>query len=57
MRSSDDVLAAARYIWENPLRKGLVRDAADYRYSGSFEWPDALATGPEGPGLHSELIL
>ena len=35
LRENDNALSIARYIVENPVRAGLVRDARDYRYSGS----------------------
>jgi REP element-mobilizing transposase RayT len=35
LRMHDNPLSIARYILENPVRAGLVRDARDYRYSGS----------------------
>ncbi|MBI5894276.1 MAG: transposase [Deltaproteobacteria bacterium] len=33
----EDTRKAARYIFENPIRKGLVKDVSDYPYIGSFE--------------------
>ena len=38
LRSNDDVLTAASYIVANPVRAGLVSDARDYAWGGSFEW-------------------
>jgi REP element-mobilizing transposase RayT len=35
LRPNDDALGIARYIVENPVRAGLVRDARDYPYVGS----------------------
>ena len=35
LRVNDNSLSIARYIIENPVRAGLVRDARDYRYVGS----------------------
>lgn len=52
LRSDEGVLAAARYIFENPARAGIVADADDYPYSGSFVWEEALASsGSEDPDL------
>ena len=34
LRKDDDLLAAARYIWDNPVRAGLVQDRSEYRFSG-----------------------
>jgi putative transposase len=38
LREDEDTLGAARYIFENPVRKGLVPDFSSYRYHGSFEF-------------------
>jgi len=38
LRSEEDLLAAARYVLENPARAGLVDDYRDYPLSGSFEF-------------------
>jgi putative transposase len=35
LRPNDDALSIARYIVENPVRAGLVRDVRDYPYTGS----------------------
>jgi REP element-mobilizing transposase RayT len=35
LRQNENSLSIARYIVENPVRAGLVRDARDYPYSGS----------------------
>jgi putative transposase len=37
LRNDEDTRNVARYILENPIRKGLVRDVLDYPYLGSFE--------------------
>jgi putative transposase len=37
LRNEEDLRIAAEYIWENPVRKGLVEDCRKYRYSGSFK--------------------
>lgn len=34
LRKGEDLLAAARYIWDNPVRAGLVQDRSGYRFSG-----------------------
>jgi len=56
LRSSEGVLPTLRYIFANPIRAGIVENANDYPYSGSFEWPDILSAGLESPGLHT-LVL
>ena len=38
LRNEDDLLAAARYVFANPVRRGLVTRTEDYLYSGSFVW-------------------
>jgi putative transposase len=35
-RRGEDLTAAARYIVRNPVRSGLVDNAADYPFNGSF---------------------
>jgi putative transposase len=34
LRSEESMLDAARYIWDNPMRKGLVSAPAEYPFSG-----------------------
>jgi putative transposase len=34
LRTDEDLLAAARYIWDNPVRAGLVPNRTGYRFSG-----------------------
>lgn len=36
LRKDEDSLKVAEYIITNPVRRGLVRDALQYPYSGSF---------------------
>jgi len=40
LRSQESIDAAASYIFENPVRAGLVKDQHDWPFSGSFvlEW-------------------
>jgi putative transposase len=40
LRKSESVFAVAGYIWENPVRAGLVDSPEKYALSGSFVWPD-----------------
>jgi len=37
LRDDEATLAIARYIFRNPVRKGIVEDYSSYPYSGSFE--------------------
>ena len=37
LRNDEATRAVARYIIENPVRKGMVEDYSKYPYSGSFE--------------------
>ena len=34
LRTDEDVLALARYIWDNPVRAGLVQDRSEYPFLG-----------------------
>jgi putative transposase len=38
LRERDDTRAVVRYLLNNPVRAGLVRDAAHYRWSGSSRY-------------------
>ena len=40
LRGNEATIAVARYIFRNPVRKGLVEDYIRYPYSGSFELED-----------------
>jgi putative transposase len=37
LRKSEDGARIAAYIWENPVRKGLVSEASGYLYSGFLD--------------------
>jgi hypothetical protein len=46
LRSDEDVVVVARYIFGNPVRAGLVAEASQYPFSGSFVWgPGAVVEG------------
>ena len=53
LRAPEQLESVARYIWANPLRKGLCEDAAAYPLSGSqtFDWKKLSAnlTGWQPP--------
>ena len=34
LRRDEDLLALARYIWDNPVRAGLAQDRSEYPFSG-----------------------
>ena len=34
LRGDEDLLAVASYIWDNPVRGGLVQDWSEYPFSG-----------------------
>jgi len=34
LRTDEDLLAVARYIWDNPVRAGLVQNRSGYSFSG-----------------------
>ncbi len=36
LRAEDDLESVARYIWNNPVRAGIVDDWEKYRFSGPF---------------------
>ncbi len=38
LRRDEDLLAACRYVFANPVRAGLVDRADDFRFSGSLVW-------------------
>ena len=38
LRKEEDLEDAARYIWENPVRKRIVDHARNYVWSGSLVW-------------------
>jgi REP element-mobilizing transposase RayT len=38
LRDDEATLTVAKYILENPVRKGLVREPRDYPFSGSMIW-------------------
>jgi putative transposase len=39
LRRDEDTFTVARYILNNPVRRGLAEDGRDYPYSGSFVVP------------------
>ncbi|MBN2342040.1 MAG: transposase, partial [Deltaproteobacteria bacterium] len=39
LRNTESVLEAAGYVWENPVRAGLVEFPEEYSLSGSLTWP------------------
>lgn len=38
LRKEEDIVQVVRYILENPVRKGLVRQAEEYPFSGSLKF-------------------
>ena len=64
LRLDDDIVTVARYIFDNPVRAGIVANATDYPYSGSLVWksvlsrrglktPTYISSAPEDADLHS----
>ena len=52
LREEDSLRRVAGYIWENPVRAGLVEDPLVYGWSGSAAWSDWKAVygvNPERP--------
>ena len=39
LRKEESVLKVADYIWQNPVRAGLVDHPSQYPWSGSEVWP------------------
>ncbi len=62
LRREEAIENVATYIFENPVRAGIVTRAADYLYSGSLEWPDGVSSEAKAtdlhhsPGLHSDVV-
>ena len=40
LRQEESVYRVALYIWENPVRAGIVEEPHEYPWSGSEVWPD-----------------
>jgi len=40
LRQEESTREVARYIWNNPIRAGMVNHAEDYPWSGSLVWPE-----------------
>ena len=40
LRKEENLEDVAQYIWENPVRKGIVDHAPKYTWSGSQVWPN-----------------
>lgn len=40
LRQEESVYRIARYIWENPVRAGLVEEPEEFSWIGSEVWPD-----------------
>ncbi|MGB9722132.1 MAG: REP-associated tyrosine transposase, partial [bacterium] len=38
LRKDEDTISTAKYIWGNPVRRGLASDYKDYELLGSFEF-------------------
>ncbi len=44
LRKDEDIYKQARYILENPVRKGLVADFMEYRYMGGLYFEELKST-------------
>jgi hypothetical protein len=51
LRASESIEIVAGYIWNNPVRAGLVSEADDYPFSGSLVWDARRSSGSEDPDL------
>ena len=49
LREEDSLRRVAGYIWENPVRAGLVEDPLVYGWSGSAAWSDWKAVYGANP--------
>jgi REP element-mobilizing transposase RayT len=52
LRWEESLPDVALYIWQNPVRAGIVDCACDYPWSGSMVWPDwkvMLSAGGDKP--------
>jgi putative transposase len=43
LRSDEGLQATADYILNNPVRAGIVVEASEYPFTGSFEWTNVFA--------------
>lgn len=59
LRKGEETEAVAKYIWGNPVRKGIVEDYRDYPYSGSLTLGNPkglLAVTNLPPGINKNLV-
>jgi putative transposase len=52
LRWEESLSDVALYIWQNPVRAGIIDCASDYPWSGSLVWPDwkaMLGAGGDKP--------
>jgi putative transposase len=42
LRREEAILDVARYIWDNPVKEGLVSDPRDFPYSGPRPLPEQI---------------
>jgi hypothetical protein len=40
LREEEALENVALYIWQNPMRSGIISCASDYRWNGSLVWPN-----------------
>jgi REP element-mobilizing transposase RayT len=56
LRWEESLSDVARYIWQNPVRAGIIDCACGYPWSGSLIWPDwkaMLGSGGDKPRPYS----
>jgi putative transposase len=51
LRATEAIEKVADYIWDNPVRAGLISEADDYPFSGSLVWDVRRSSGSEDPDL------
>ena len=54
LRRNEDIFRNLLYMFENPVRAGLVETWTEFRWCGSFQWP---GIGPEFFSVRPEDVL
>jgi putative transposase len=54
LRRHEDISGSLRYLLENPVRAGLAQDFTEYRWCGSFQWPEI---SPDFFAVHPSDVL
>ncbi len=54
LRRNEDIAVTLLYLFENPVRAGLVEEWTQHPWSGSYQWP---GIGPEFFAIRPENVL